>query len=323
MHKNTVGIVGLGMVGEPLLRYLEQYRGYQRGNNLFCYDVDPNKGYQDNLQEKTPNIIFVSVPTPSVYHEFWGECCDTSIVENTVQKCAEQKEPPLVVIRSTVVPGTCEELAQKYHIRILYIPEFLTEANAWEDFLHPDRQIVGATIGSEHYAPIVMSLMPKPNSGELAQLIMNATEAEFVKYRSNLFGALKVVFANQVAVLAQLYSKALGVSMDEKKILHAIGFDHRIGHSWLDVDYHDYRGYGGYCFTKDTNAQIVQDRKILLRTLNNSDVDDELRKLAGQTIRSIEADRDCNRMILRSQGLTEEDVSKHDAELAEKLKKRT
>lgn len=303
----TIGIVGLGMVGTPLLKYFEHYKGYQRGFDLFCFDADTAKGYLDDVS--LARIIFVAVPTPLLP----GGSCDTSIVESIIARYAACSPSPTFVVKSTVVPGTCEELARKYNVPILFNPEFLTEANAWNDFLHPDRQIVGAAQGAEKYTEMVFSLLPKPVS-EQAMLRMNATEAELVKYRSNLFGAMKVSFANAIAVLSRLYDEILGVPIDEQSVLQAVGLDRRIGQSWFALDSHGYRGYGGFCFPKDINAQITRDKEIL----SCGEKWTKKYNVRVAAIMLMEAMRDFNRILLDSQGLSEEEVSQHDAELAQK-----
>ncbi|OGF74029.1 hypothetical protein A3J56_01670 [Candidatus Giovannonibacteria bacterium RIFCSPHIGHO2_02_FULL_46_20] len=303
-----IGIVGLGMVGEQMRRYYEEKRGYRRLVNLFCYDVDGRKLYHDNIA--CADVIFVCVPTPSLR----DGSCDTNVVERVISKYADKKPSPVFVIRSTVVPGTCERFAQKYNVLILFNPEFLTEANAWEDFMYPDRQIVGAASGAECHTKSIFFLLPHSERG--GDIAMTSTEAEFVKYCSNEFGARKVCFANQTAVRAALYSAVLGAPMDEHKILNAIGLDRRIGQSWMTLDYNHFRGYGGYCFIKDMNAQIEEDLRVLSQIK-----DATLYVLARAAIQAIKADRDFNRELLRSQKLSEEDVSCHDTDLLERAAK--
>ncbi len=107
MPKSKIGIVGLGMVGEPLKRYFET-KGFKRGNNLFCYDADPAKNYSDDVGKA--EIVFVAVPTPSKK----DGSCDTGIVESVVKKFAKTAET--IVVKSTVPPGTVEILAKKIQV---------------------------------------------------------------------------------------------------------------------------------------------------------------------------------------------------------------
>ena len=284
-----IGIMGVGMVGGTLRRYLEEIRKFQRGKNLFLYDTDPRKGNDDDIN--LADIIFVSVPTP----EGSDGSANLSILEDAFKKIAENK---IVVIKSTVPPGTSEFLNDKYpKHKVLFNPEFLTEANAWTNMLNPERQLVGWTKNNQVAAAIVLSILPQaPLMSPSPDLNLTATEAEIIKYAANVFLTRKVTFANAIFDLAS-HHKA-----DYKNIKLGIASDPRIGSSHLDVDYHGYRGYGGYCFTKDTSALISHLDKSGLREAANL----------------FKQDRAYNETLLKKQGLTPEDVSLHDAEWVKK-----
>ena len=300
----VIGIAGLGMVGTPLLRYFVEYKGYMRGKNLFCFDTDPSKGYNDDLAKAV--IIFICVPTPSRE----DGSCNTNIVESVVAKYRDPKK--IFVIKSTVVPGTSQSIADKYNVKILFNPEFLTEANAWNDFLCPDRQIIGHTDDAFSCVNVVRALLPQP-VGEagmaVSQVIIHATEAELAKYAANVFGSLKVVFGNVIAD----YCEAQGANYDVVKKI--IASDKRIGPAWLEIYHGNYRGYGGYCFPKDTNAAIISAKEALRKIpFENAQY-----QTLAYGIAFLEAMRDYNRALLQSQGLDEKKVSAHDHELAKKL----
>ncbi len=130
----TIGIIGLGMVGAPIKRYFEE-KGHTRGKNLFL--LDPAKKLADDIGKA--DVIFIAVPTPRTA----SGAADTSIVFSVVENIPAGK---IVVIKSTVPPGTTEKVQRENpKLNVLFSPEFLTEKNAWNDFLHPDRQIVGFT----------------------------------------------------------------------------------------------------------------------------------------------------------------------------------
>src|SRR3990167_5480327 len=103
--KIRIGIIGLGMVGEPIRRWFGDLQGHKRGKDLFCYDVDAKKGYSDDVNKA--DIVFVSVPTPSNP----DGSCNTSIVESAVGGIKDGK---IVVVKSTVTPGTVEKLQRRY-----------------------------------------------------------------------------------------------------------------------------------------------------------------------------------------------------------------
>lgn len=286
------------MVGTPLKRYFEERRGYQRGSSLFLSDIDQKKGYNDDINNA--DVIFISVPTPR------GEdgAAKINAIEDAFGHITGNK---IIVIKSTVPPGTTESFQKKYsQHRVLFNPEFLTERQAWEDFVKPDRQIVGFTEASIDAAHAVLSLLPKApfmspwGVNTYRPVKITATEAEIIKYGGNVYFSRKITFANALAMLAGNH----GVNYDNIRV--GMAADFRIGDSHLDVTHGGYRGFGGYCFPKDTNAFMVH--------LEQRGVHEGAKLL--------QADWDFNKNLLESQGLSVEDVSVHDKEWIEnKLRK--
>lgn len=230
-----IGIVGVGMVGGAVKRYFEKKEGVE----LFLYDKGRGVGSPEEVNKA--EIVFVCVPTPYLKD---GRGFDLSYVEETMNMLKGEK---VVVIKSTVMPGTTEMLQQKHpHHKILMNPEFLTEETADQDMMYPDRQIVGYTEKSQTVAGDVMQLLPLAPF----ERILPATEAELVKYFGNTWFAVKVSFANQMYDLAQ----ALGVDYD--RMVEAAAADKRIGRTHLNVWHKGYRGYGGKCLPKDIKALI-------------------------------------------------------------------
>ena len=129
MLKPKIGVVGVGMVGGAVKKYFE-IKGFKRGRDLFCFDADPKKGFKDDVS--AADIVFVAVPTPSKK----DGSCDTGIIESVIKKYSPSSK--VMVIKSTVVPGTTERLAQKYNCALIFSPEFLTEAKSWENMINPD-----------------------------------------------------------------------------------------------------------------------------------------------------------------------------------------
>lgn len=289
-QKYAIGIIGVGMVGTPLKRYYEEVHGYRRGTDLFLYDIDPKKGYFDDVHKA--DIVFISVPTPRAPEG----AANISAVEEAFRMIAGEK---IVVLKSTVPPGTTEAFQKKYpHQKILFNPEFLTEKRAWEDFLKPDRQIVGFTSSSIDAAHIVLSLLPKApfmspwGLNTYRSVKITATEAEIIKYGGNVHFARKVNFANLLAKTSEKFGA------DYENVRLGLAADFRIGDSHLDVMHGGYRGFGGYCFPKDLDGFIAH-----LAANGLGDCADLLRK-----------DREFNEGLLAEQGLTLEDVSVHDHE---------
>ena len=310
--KLKIGIVGLGMVGEPIRRWFEDLNGYRRGRELFCYDVDPKKGYTDDVNKA--DIIFVSVPTPSNT----DGSCNTSIVESAV---ASVKDKKIVVVKSTVPPGTVEKLQKKYpKKRLIFNPEFLTESQAWEDFLSPDRQIVGHTSKSISDSIEILNLLPKkhfirPWTSDYSKKSVNSTEAEFGKYASNVFGYIKVIYGNILADLCYATAKAQGVKIDYENIREIIGADLRIGPAWLNVNHGNYCGAGGYCFPKDMNAFIAFAEGLEKDLVNKKVFDKKHLKILKSGITVLKSVRDYNKMLITAQGLSMAEVAKHNTEI--------
>ena len=220
MLKPKIGIMGVGWVGGQLKKYLEEVKGYKPGIDLFLYTKHKEKCVGDI---EDAEIIFVALPTP---RNPKNGSCDISIVEEAISKIKSKK---IIVIKSTVAPGTTAMLQKKYKKYIfLFNPEFLTEANAWEDMLHPDRQIVGFLGKNKQAAELVLSLLPSaplmsPGIYGDRELKISATEAEIIKYAGNIFLARKINWANALAISTE----HLGGNYNNVRI--GFGADKRIG----------------------------------------------------------------------------------------------
>jgi len=228
-----IGIVGVGMVGEALKRYFEK-----KGIKPFLYDKNKKLGSIDEVNQA--DVIFICVPTPFDKEKGF----DLSYLEEACQNIKGQK---IVVIKSTVLPGTTEKFQKKYpQHKFLFNPEFLTEFSPDQDMCYPDRQIIGFTQKSYDVAGDILQLLP------LAPFmrILPATEVEMVKCFGNTWLSTKVIFANQVYDLC----KALGINYDQ--VVECAGADKRIGRSHLEVWHGGFRGYGGKCLPKDIRAFI-------------------------------------------------------------------
>ncbi len=259
-----VGIVGVGMVGGAMQRYLEKKEGLE----IFLYDKGKNLGSPEEVNRA--EIVFVCVPTPYLKD---GKGFDLAYVEETLAMLQGEK---IVVVKSTIMPGTTEMLQQKYpQHKILMNPEFLTEETADQDMLYPDRQIVGYTAKSHDVAGDVMQLLPLAPF----ERFLPATEAEVVKYFGNTWFSVKVSFANQMYDLCQ----ALGVDYD--RMVEAAAADKRIGRTHLNVFHKGGRGYGGKCLPKDIKALI------------------QLADAKGVNLKIHKAAEEINEELMRAQGI--------------------
>lgn len=327
-----IGVVGIGMVGTPLVRWFSEHKGYRRGKDLFLYDTNPTLAYFDDVNKA--DLIFVCVPTPPNP----DGTCNTSIVEAVVGQLADDK---LIALKSTIPPGTTWRLQRKHPKKLfLFHPEFLTESQAWADFIRPSRQIIGVTSKTVASAIELLNLLPTaPFSRPWApiygvQTMVNTTEAEMAKYMSNVLGAVKVWFANMAANACWTLNRLNQLETDGAPtaeyagVRDMVGADQRHGSAWMDVDHGAYAGFGGFCFPKDFAAfkaeyELWTKRLELLvnmRSKGGTEADKAMVKVLKRDLTALKAIWDANESLLKAQNLTIEDVSYHDADIV--LKKR-
>lgn len=322
--KIKIGVVGLGMVGEPIKKWFQDLLGYKRGRDLFCYDADPKKGYFDDINKA--DIVFVAVPTPSNP----DGSCNVSIVKSAVSGIKDGK---IVIVKSTVTPGTVEGLQKQFpKKRLIFNPEFLTESQAWEDFISPDRQIVAPTSKSISDAVEVLNLLPRkhfirPWTADYSKKSVNATEAELGKYASNVFGFIKVIYGNILADVchalnAKYESAKIKSKIEYENIRELLGADLRIGQSWLNVEHGNYAGCGGFCFPKDMAAFISFADSLSKDLEKNKKIDKNFLKVFKKGVVVLKTIQDYNVELLKAQNLTVEDVSKHDKEIVVQKRKK-
>lgn len=234
--KIKVGIIGQGFVGNAVRHRMEKYF------EVFYYDKDPNKESNvDSIYSVQDNsdVVFLCVPTPM---KKTGEC-DTSIIEMLLSQL--NNKPTTVIIKSTIPPGTTEMFIKTYtNLSIVFNPEFLTEANAINDYNNQKRIILGMTKNIESVINVFKASFPLADI-----IIINPTSAEMVKYITNTFLSTKISFANEMYQICEM----LNISYDT--VMNTALHDERLGKShWrvpgLDGDF----GYGGHCFPKDISA---------------------------------------------------------------------
>jgi UDPglucose 6-dehydrogenase len=240
-----IGVVGCGIVGGNLADMLEL-----KGHTVERFD--PPKNLLDSLN--CCKVIFVCVPTNDPSHE---------ILIDSIDYVNKVNETCLIVIRSTVVPGTTDLLIKKYSREIIFMPEFLRERTAYQDTCRPDKVIIGSNNGSN--AITIADLMKDIYSKPLI-LFASTIEAELIKVSINSLYTTKVVFCNE------LYDICQKVGVDYSKILRAFEHDKWINPMHLDPLFDGYRGAGGKCLPKDTNflrifAEMTGADSSLLKTV--------------------------------------------------------
>lgn len=213
---------------------------------------------------KFSGIYFVCVPTPMKK----DGSCDTSIVEGVLWELADFPGDRIAVVKSTVPPGSTVAWNAMFNplgLRVVFCPEFLTEANALDDMRNQDRIILGGPMGAVERVEQVMSAafpgVPVHKT--------TSTNAEMVKYVGNCYLALKVSYANEVYQVVEGLQKT-GLDADYDRVIELATLDKRLGISHWKVpgpmradtaagpatgEYS--RGFGGSCLSKDPNAWIA------------------------------------------------------------------
>ena len=242
----SIGIIGKGFVGTAVAAGFSSSTGYEATIRIYDKVADKSTHTLDETVNKS-DIVFISVPTPASKN---GEI-DLSIVENLLNNISDisNRDDNIILLRSTMVPGTCNYLQKKYSkLNIVFNPEFLTERSAHFDFINQNRVILG---GDSLYTEKVADLYRDRFGSHLPIIRTSYETAELIKYMNNLFFATKVSFMNEM----RLVCDEVGANWEEA--VNGFILDGRIGHSHINVPGHDGKlGFGGSCFPKDIQAMI-------------------------------------------------------------------
>ena len=226
-----IGIIGVGVVGAACRFGFEKL-----GHDVRVHDLKLETKLTDVINTE---IIFVCVPAPV------SDCglCDTTIVESVIKDLQLLNYSGVVAVRSTVSPGTCEKLAKKVNFKICFVPEFLRERCAISDFVENHSLLAIGTSDSD------VCKLVKLCHGHYPQKTIQLTpsEAEMLKYYSNIFNALRIVFANEIYELCET------LNIDYTNVKNAYVEKGSIPDIYLDVN-ENFRGYGGVCLPKDVLA---------------------------------------------------------------------
>jgi len=241
----NVGIIGGGFVGSAVAF------GFGSSNsqdfNVRVYDIDPNKSthsFEETVQES--DFIFLCLPTPSRE----DMSIELSYIEQSMEEVSKLVDPfeQTIIIKSTVIPGTCRRLSQKYGLNIVSNPEFLTERRAKWDFVNAAQIVIGS---DEKDASVKVQNLYKKRFSSMKYLVTDSTTSEFIKYMLNCFFSVKISFMNEMYEIGDSF----GVKWDDA--VSGLVSDSRVGDSHVTVPGPDGKfGFGGHCFPKDLNAMI-------------------------------------------------------------------
>ena len=274
----NIAVIGTGYVGLVAGGCFAE-----SGNDVIAVDIDPDKIkglsngkvpiYEPGLEEiiernlregrlkfttdlpsavKKSFVIFIAVGTPQI-----GGETDVSAVHSVARNIGRVMDRfKVIVVKSTVPVGTTERISDIVRAEtdqpfdVIFNPEFLKEGGAVDDFMKPDRVIIGAE--DERAAEIIRELhAPFVRTGNPA-LVMDVRSAEMTKYAANGFLATRISFMNEFANLCEL------VGADIDMIRKGLGLDARIGQAFLFAGV----GFGGSCFPKDIEALLSIGRSL-------------------------------------------------------------
>jgi UDPglucose 6-dehydrogenase len=227
-----IGIVGLGAVGTA------NKQGFEYLNHeVVGHDIKYNTNIQDVINSE---IVFVCVPTP----QSTDGSCDTSIIEGVITELNNHNYKGIIAIRSTVEPGFTQHMIDKFkNLTICFVPEFLRERCATDDFIHNHKLLAVGTHDIWVYRKVVRAHGNLPQHTEH----LTPSEAEVLKYYNNVYAALRVTFAN---IMYEICDK---LDCDYTTIKNAYIKTGKATDMYLDVN-PSLRGYGGMCLPKDTQA---------------------------------------------------------------------
>jgi UDPglucose 6-dehydrogenase len=233
---------------------LEERVARNAEQNRLSFITDTNSAVEN------ADIVFIAVGTPSRRGD--GHA-DLTYVYQAAKEIAQSLSGYTVVVdKSTVPVGTARNVERiirdvnpRADFDVASNPEFLREGSAIDDFMRPDRVVIG--VESERAKESLQELYRPLNLIETPMVITNLETAELIKYASNAFLATKISFINEMSHLCE------SVGANIKDVARGMGLDKRIGPKFL----HAGPGYGGSCFPKDTSAliKIFQDNQITAR----------------------------------------------------------
>jgi nucleotide sugar dehydrogenase len=277
MTSYVVGVIGNGFVGKAT-----QLLGKSPDVTILVYDINPEKCIPANitLQDLCAKcqFIFVCVPTPL---NIDTNRCDTSIVRRVVSSIKSISESVGIIVRSTVTPGTCEEL------QVCHMPEYLTERNWPNDFVATKTWELGIPTETKfdfnHLALTLQGILTSCVRHNLLvsdNLVLNHSNVtETAKYMRNVLLAVRVGVCNEF----EAFCRAKGIDYEDVRKL--VTSDPRIGSAHTQVPGPDgKRGFGGTCLPKDLKAITTEmmlagaPPMILMATSNRNDLIDRTAK---------------------------------------------
>jgi UDPglucose 6-dehydrogenase len=241
--EKRIGIIGIGMVGTAVYHTFSPYF------KINLYDKF-KPGFQ-SLDDVVNNsdVLFISVPTPVCMSD---QTQDLSCIYDSIESINEvSKTKKILILRSTVIPGTTRSLSIKYpNHSFVFCPEFLTERTAILDSINAYRIILGSN--KKNTLDIVEKEIFRKRYPHTLIFKTNFEEAELVKYIGNCFFSVKISFMNEI------YEVCRKMNINFEEVRKMFLADQRICNSHTDVPGPDGQfGFGGKCFPKDLKVFIT------------------------------------------------------------------
>jgi len=252
-----LGIIGKGFVGSAVAN------GFDKNCEQFIVDPKHTDNTTEDLINQDTKLVFVCVPTPP--NE--DGSINVDIVKDVLIELSMRDYKGVVVVKSTIIPDYLHEFKKEFDLKIVYNPEFLTEAKAHEDFINPNMQVLG---GKWRDCEVVEKAYLRHSSVKIVPTFKtDLTTASLLKYTINSYLATKVMFFNDLHKL----HKSGSSMVSWEQFTDMLTRDPRIGNSHMQVPGPDGElGFGGHCFPKDTQALLkyAQDKNIKLNMLKKA-----------------------------------------------------
>jgi UDPglucose 6-dehydrogenase len=238
-----LGIIGNGFVGSAV-----EY-GFSVDTEQFIVDPKFNDNTLQDLVNRNAEITFVCVPTPQ---QDTHMDVDTSIARTVLQELNELEYKGVVVVKSTITPHHLKQFKTLYsNLRLVYNPEFLTEANSKQEFINPHMQILGGEL--QDCIEVEQAYINHSKVKIVPTFKTDLTSASMIKYTINSWLATKVSFFNELFHLHQ----SSNAETSWEQFTDMLKRDPRVGDSHMQVPGPDGQfGFGGHCLPKDTKALL-------------------------------------------------------------------
>jgi len=231
-----IGIIGVGMVGSAYMEGLQRLEF-----DVVGYDKYKEEYHLNMMDVISSDVIFICLPTVPKKNG----TMDTSPFDEVFQHLVDYHYTGLIIIKSTLLPGTTKKYYKKYKLNIVHSPEFLSESQALYDVLNPTRIVVG--LPSDEVP--VDDFLRIHRIFRVPIIETDSNTSEFAKFMQNAFFATKVTFANEMNEISKIYGA------DYNRAKEIMYFEKDVGNNHLSINRD--KSFGGHCLPKDSNQLLA------------------------------------------------------------------